>query len=194
VSGAVEVFFDAYGKTGPTTDVLIDVMGYFEQSAGGAQGPAGPAGPAGPRGVTGDTGPRGPSDAYWFYQYNPTQLNATWTTVKTMNLPAGNYIVTATLPVSMTLQDATPNYLIQVNCLLQSPNVPGASLFSFPQTYPESYKTYLQEKTLTAGFRSMSQFSVEVVCGYLSDQDRPVAAYVSEFGITAIRVETLTEM
>lgn len=199
-SGAVEVYFDAYGVTGPTADVLVDVMGYFEQSAGGAQGPAGPqgaTGATGPPGATGATGPRGPSDGYWFYDYNAVSINGTtalgtWTTIKSMTLPAGSYIVTATLPVKMELSYGTPNSLIQVNCLLNSPNIPGAAQFSFPQLNPISYTTYSQENSLMVGFSSAYQFTVEVSCQIYSALNRPVSAYVSNYGITAIKVETLT--
>ena len=200
-SGAVEVYFDAYGATGPTADVLVDVMGYFEQSASGAQGPAGPAGPAGATGATGPagatgsagaTGPRGPSDGYWFYDYNLATINSTNTPIKSMTLPAGNYIVTATVPVEMQLLFGQANLYIQVNCRLESPNVPGASQFSFPRSNPYPFERYQQEKTLMVGFGSNNQFTVELKCDYDSDQNRPVSAYASNYGITAIKVETLT--
>lgn len=179
-NGAVEVYFDAYGKTGPTTDVLIDVMGYFEQSAGGAQGATGPA------------GPRGPSDGYWFYDYNLASISSITTTIKSMTLPAGNYIVTANVPVEMQLLWGQSNLYIQVNCRLESPNVPGASQFSFPRSNPVPWERYQQEKTLVVGFSSSNQFTVELKCNYDSEQNRPVSAYASNYGITAIKVENLT--
>ncbi len=43
-AGKIDITFDAFGSPGPTTEVLIDVVGYTV--AGGAgTGPAGPAGP-----------------------------------------------------------------------------------------------------------------------------------------------------
>lgn len=202
-SGAVEVYFDAYGATGPTADVLIDVMGYFEQSAGGAQGPVGPAGPAGatgsqgpigPAGTTGATGPRGPSNGYWFHEYNALIISASGTLVKSFTLPAGNYIVSATIPVQMELDYGVSNAYIQVDCVLNSPNGPGASLFSAVTANPAPYTEYWQTKTLVTGFSSFSDFTVQVNCDYLSYLDRPVNAYVNSYNITAIKVETLTPL
>jgi len=62
--GQIDITFDAYGAVGPTTEVLIDVVGYTV--AGGAASSAGPAGgagigPTGPEGDTGAAGPFGPS-------------------------------------------------------------------------------------------------------------------------------------
>lgn len=58
-AGAIDVVFDAFGLPGATSDMLIDVTGYFVEGAGGtggAQGPAGPQGPTGPEGPQGDQG------------------------------------------------------------------------------------------------------------------------------------------
>ena len=64
-AGQIDITYDAFGQAGPTTDVLIDVVGYLV--AGGAgTGPAGPAGAtgaAGPAGPTGATGPAGSGPA-----------------------------------------------------------------------------------------------------------------------------------
>lgn len=48
-----------YNNSG-TVHVVVDVVGYYESSAGGAIGPAGPPGPPGPTGATGSTGATGP--------------------------------------------------------------------------------------------------------------------------------------
>jgi len=42
-AGTIEITFDAYGTTGPTTDILIDIVGYYV---------AGGAGPPGARGLS----------------------------------------------------------------------------------------------------------------------------------------------
>jgi hypothetical protein len=59
-AGAIDVVYDAFGLPGATSDMLIDVTGYFLEGAGGtgdgAQGPAGPQGPTGPAGPQGDQG------------------------------------------------------------------------------------------------------------------------------------------
>lgn len=43
-AGQIDITYDAYGVAGPTTDVLIDVVGYMVASGAGA-GPPAPAGP-----------------------------------------------------------------------------------------------------------------------------------------------------
>ena len=62
----------------------------------GAQGPAGPAGPAGAAGPAGPQGPVGPSTGYEFDSGSGALV---WTgafqTVATLNLPAGNYVLSA---------------------------------------------------------------------------------------------------
>ena len=47
-TGKIKVLFDAMGATTASTDVLIDVVGYYELAS---TGPAGPAGPAGTNGT-----------------------------------------------------------------------------------------------------------------------------------------------
>lgn len=188
--GAVEVIFDAYGKTGPTTDVLIDVMGYFEQSAGGAQGPTGPAGP------TGATGPRGPSNGYWFNTYSPVFIdqNGAWSTIKSMTFPAGNYLVTANLSVTMQALFSSYRSFIQVNCQMNSPNVPGASQFSYVESSPASGIEYDAGNSLVAGFSSNSTLTVDIKCQTAADVPTTVYGWVNNYDITAVKVETLTEM
>jgi hypothetical protein len=68
-AGQIDITYDAYGVAGPSTEMLIDVVGYMVEGGGGATGPTGPkgdtgpagsAGPPGPKGDTGATGPQGP--------------------------------------------------------------------------------------------------------------------------------------
>ena len=54
-AGTIDITYDAYGQAGPTTEVLIDVVGYMIAGVGAV----GPAGPTGATGATGATGPRG---------------------------------------------------------------------------------------------------------------------------------------
>jgi hypothetical protein len=59
-AGSIELLYDALGAVGPTTDLLVDVTGFFAVAEGsgstvtGPQGPEGPAGPAGPAGPQGE--------------------------------------------------------------------------------------------------------------------------------------------
>jgi hypothetical protein len=73
-AGKIDITWDALGVSGPTTDILVDVVGFYSELADqagtpGPQGPAGatgdsgdpgPAGPQGPAGAKGDTGSAGP--------------------------------------------------------------------------------------------------------------------------------------
>ena len=54
-TGTIKVLFDAMVATSASTDVLIDVVGYYELASTGA----GATGPAGAKGDTGATGPAG---------------------------------------------------------------------------------------------------------------------------------------
>ncbi len=56
-NGKIEITYDAFGAVGPTTDILVDVVGYLQEGA------AGPKGDTGPKGDKGDTGPQGPPGA-----------------------------------------------------------------------------------------------------------------------------------
>lgn len=66
-AGAIKVLFDAYGSLTATTELLIDITGYYEVasvgsgSSGsvGAQGPQGERGPQGEQGLQGIQGQRG---------------------------------------------------------------------------------------------------------------------------------------
>ena len=68
----------------------------------GATGPAGSAGavgatgPAGASGAAGATGPRGPSDVYQAADLSFVAWTTTYSTQRSLSLPAGNWLVTAT--------------------------------------------------------------------------------------------------
>jgi hypothetical protein len=50
-AGRIDITYDAFGITGPTTEVLIDVVGYMVVGGGGAQGPPGTPGEPGLDGI-----------------------------------------------------------------------------------------------------------------------------------------------
>ena len=52
-AGQIDITYDAYGVGGPTTDVLIDVVGYLVEGGAGGSGLAGAPGPAGQAGARG---------------------------------------------------------------------------------------------------------------------------------------------
>ena len=51
--GRIEITYDAFAIAGPTTDILIDVVGYLVEGAAGPQGDPGPQGDQGPAGQDG---------------------------------------------------------------------------------------------------------------------------------------------
>jgi len=53
-AGQTDITYDAFGQAGPTTEVLIDVVGYMVAGGAGtgATGATGPAGSVGPRGFS----------------------------------------------------------------------------------------------------------------------------------------------
>jgi hypothetical protein len=59
-AGQIQVWYEAEGTTVGSTELLIDIAGYYELASSGPAGATGPAGPAGPRGETGFVGPAGP--------------------------------------------------------------------------------------------------------------------------------------
>ncbi len=61
-SGRIELTYDAFGAPGPTTEVLVDVTGFYVAGGAGEPGPQGPQGPEGPAGPRGDAGPPGPAN------------------------------------------------------------------------------------------------------------------------------------
>ena len=52
-AGQIDITYDAYGVGGPTTDVLIDVVGYLVEGGAGGSGLAGAPGPTGQAGARG---------------------------------------------------------------------------------------------------------------------------------------------
>jgi hypothetical protein len=58
-AGEIQVWYEAEYTTVGSTELLIDIAGYYELASSGTAGATGPAGPAGPRGETGPAGANG---------------------------------------------------------------------------------------------------------------------------------------
>jgi len=58
-AGQIDITYDAFGQAGPTTEVLIDVVGYLVAGGAGTPGPTGQQGSAGVQGATGQQGSAG---------------------------------------------------------------------------------------------------------------------------------------
>lgn len=134
-AGQIDITYDAYGVKGPTTDVLIDVVGYM--LAGGAgTGPAGPPGPIGPAGPA-------RSGLFFVADYNFTNT----TSIGTSNSPVsaagyvadpfldeGRYFVTGDLTVVSFVPGATTT----VTCAMYIDGVvqPAPSMQTIPAPGP----------------------------------------------------------
>ena len=57
-AGQIDITYDAFGQAGPTTEVLIDVVGYMV-AGGTGTGATGAPGAIGSAGAIGSVGPRG---------------------------------------------------------------------------------------------------------------------------------------
>ena len=80
----------------------------------GSTGPRGPAGASGPQGIRGAQGVPGPTHAYSVRGSN-TPLGTSGTTVATLNLPIGSYVVTAKLYIRAS---NAGSYVWLANCTL----------------------------------------------------------------------------
>jgi hypothetical protein len=58
-AGQIQVWYEAEYTTVGSTELLIDIAGYYELASSGTAGATGPAGPAGPQGETGPAGANG---------------------------------------------------------------------------------------------------------------------------------------
>jgi hypothetical protein len=117
----------AAGPTGPKGDTGAE----GPQGLPGAQGNEGPAGPAGPQGPQGIAGPPGPGGSAPAVSTGSTSIALpagwlTFTTVRTLNLPAGSYFVTATANVLASSFD-TPTGTVYpvVGCNIRLQDSPG---------------------------------------------------------------------
>jgi hypothetical protein len=106
-SGYTALTWNQKGQTGATGP----------KGATGATGPKGATGATGPKGATGATGPQGPAgvtSAYVDYGPGGTIGNANYTTVGQLTLPAGNWVMTATVDLAFSGSDgATAD---SINC------------------------------------------------------------------------------
>jgi hypothetical protein len=91
-AGKIDITFDALGTPGPTTDVLIDVVGYLVPGSG----VPGPQGPAGVTNVIIDSGAPLSTAAVAQGDFGD-QLGGTL--IRNLTLPAGSYDITATTSV-----------------------------------------------------------------------------------------------
>jgi hypothetical protein len=81
---------------------LVTAIGQPGSQPNGSAGAVGPAGPAGPAGPSGPAGPPGPVAATQATNNVDKAFNSTFTTVVSVPLAPGNYVVTAGTPLLVT--------------------------------------------------------------------------------------------
>jgi hypothetical protein len=150
----------------------------------GSIGPQGPAGPTGPQGSTGATGPTGPLAAQTYYTVASTGpsispssgLGVAPVVVATLNLPASNYLVSAT--VTFSNSSASP---AQVDCIIQpsSSQAPENNTYSFG-TVPPLVSANNTSGNMTLTVQGVESFSagggntaVSVSCDQVGPSNSP---------------------
>jgi hypothetical protein len=107
LSGAGALSF--YNLAG-NVDLVVDVVGYYEPTAGGPAGPTGPTGPAGPTGPTGATGPTGPTGATG--AQGPPGVDPP--TIVWVAASGGDFTTVSAALASITDNDASHRYLVRL--------------------------------------------------------------------------------
>ena len=90
-AGQIDITYDAFDTPGPTTDVLIDVVGYLIEG-GGIPGPSGPPGSTGAPGADGEPGPAF-IPGYEIVEGPKTTVNGTNTFTAEADCPAGKVVL-----------------------------------------------------------------------------------------------------
>jgi hypothetical protein len=147
----------------------------------GPTGPQGPRGDKGDRGEKGDQGDRGPSDAITKFDPGVVPWSTTYTTIETLNLGAGSWVVTATgLAVNVeSTQEAAECRLLVGGTTVDA----TGEFFLAPFLEPGAHQTF----SLTGAATAPAATAAELQC--LSGPDP--GGNVGEPDITAIQVGEL---
>jgi hypothetical protein len=133
-----------------------------QPGAQGPQGPAGPQGIPGPQGVPGPAGASGVTGpAYYTANGEPTTLGPTYSSILHLNVPAGSYVVNASVLVNNLGVSRVP-----VLCALAS--AAGSSVFSAVQLENEVPQTEgrASAATLPVGFATtlLAAGRIDLMC------------------------------
>ena len=144
----------------------------------GAQGSQGPTGPTGPQGAQGPQGQHGPPGAVKGYLDNGTSnvaISSTGTTVATVSLPSGDFLIYARV--------------VGINTSTSAANTIDCRLFQGTTTLDESLSSF---PAPTNGFGNVTLVSDTTTGGAITVQCYGTAITVSRPVITAIPVAALT--
>jgi len=153
----------------------------------GSQGPAGAPGPAGP---AGSAGPEGPSDGYVTTAAGGPSLGSfgTPTTLATLTLPAGSYLVTG----QATLDNGSNTLSASVRCFLIKPD--GVTFFSQTRTGLGLNTAFddIDTATPTGAITLPAAGAVTLRCGYDATTGGSGTIVAFDRRLQAIKVATLT--
>jgi hypothetical protein len=151
----------------------------------GATGPRGPAGPMGPAGPAGDAG--GAGKAFYTRALDTLVVPTTWASLLHLELPAGSYVVNATV-----LASNPGSYRVPVLCA----GTAGPLVYSGSQVEPEQPTTEGRASlvTIPVTFTAVlgSPGRVDLVCVSNNGVTSGAVAVASHRQMTAIRVAGLT--
>jgi hypothetical protein len=172
-AGEIDITYDAYGQTGPTTDILIDVVGYMTST--------------GLQELVADVEElKANSAGYFARATNVLAFTGVDQTVATLSLPAGSYVIATSLVANNN--SAAPN---EVSCslLLNGAVIDRTSSDSVGITLSATGTAGERESIALTGAGTLAGTAdVTVVC----DADTASGNWL-ERTVTATQVATLTE-
>jgi hypothetical protein len=147
----------------PTGQYKISWNKVGPQGTQGVAGAQGPAGPIGPQGSTGPQGPAGVLNAVTSYSSaNVTLSTSANTTVGSLSLLPGNYILTA--KVGLFVAGHTGDTVDSVSCYLADGNGNTVDQGQSTLFYPSSFFQAVETLTLTAAFSQVGFNGPTVYC------------------------------
>jgi hypothetical protein len=164
----------------------------------GPPGPEGPTGPQGPTGQQGATGPAGLSNAYSVEADLPLipippptyPTGPFYTVMLSREVPAGKYVITASVVVSNPNTAAT----LPANCLIRTPSESSppylARIAPFTPSTQQGASTTTISLAVTSSFGSPGTVSLEC---QTSREDLPTPGVAGVRQLTALKVADLDE-
>jgi hypothetical protein len=154
----------------------------------GGKGATGAKGATGPKGSTGPAGPQGPSNAFTASQTGVLALAPSSSrTVLTLNLPAGRYVLSASVRIADEAGASEPAQ--QATCTVKGAGSPAAEASATATIPYASGLTAAETLPLEDAFSLTAVATVELSCV----EQSAGATSASEARIEAIQVASLTE-